>query len=233
MTSPAVARSTSVWMVMVRVLDAEVSGFDCPMAFVSNVGNTVSKGSDPFATPSTVDTASVMAAPAIVASFVPASTTPLTDRVVDAAWSPALFVSVNCTSYDVACAVPVLVSTSVPVLCVQTPAVPSSPDVVDTVSAPVSAVCDPVSPVTVTVDPDARSQLACSVAVMVLLTPATGVLCSMLSTLNTGSTTYSAFPPVATPSTVVPGCVIAADANATDPDAAIFTVGAACAVPGF
>mmetsp|Transcript_2941 Transcript_2941/g.6893 ORF Transcript_2941/g.6893 Transcript_2941/m.6893 type:complete len:201 (-) Transcript_2941:147-749(-) len=45
-------------------------------------------------------------------------------------------------------------------------------------------------------------------------------LWSMLS-LNTGSTAYSAFNPLVTPSNTLPGCVIQTDANAADPNASV------------
>ena len=50
----------------------------------------------------------------------------------------------------------VTVSTSVPVFCVHTPELPNRSPVDDTDSELASPVCDPVSPVMVTVDPLSR-----------------------------------------------------------------------------
>ena len=69
------------------------------------------------------------------------------------------FVRLKVTSYAVPEVVPpdAAVSTSVPELCVQAPAVPRRLDVDVTGKDGESAVCEPVSPVIVTVEPFARS----------------------------------------------------------------------------
>ncbi len=69
------------------------------------------------------------------------------------------------------------VSTSVPELCVQAPVVPRRLDVDVTGSDGESAVCEPVSPVIVTVEPFARLTSAVSITVSVLVAFDTGVLC--------------------------------------------------------
>ena len=68
------------------------------------------------------------------------------------------FVKLKVTAYAVPEVVPpdAAVSTSVPELCVQAPVVPRRLDVDVTAKLP-SAVCEPVSPVIVTVEPFARS----------------------------------------------------------------------------
>ena len=67
------------------------------------------------------------------------------------------FVRLKVTAYTVPEVVPpdAAVSTSVPELCVQAPVVPRRLDVDVTAKLP-SAVCEPVSPVIVTVEPAAR-----------------------------------------------------------------------------
>ena len=95
------------------------------------------------------------------------------------ACSPAVFVKLKVTVYAVPDTVPPgpAVSTSVPELFVQAPAAPRRLD--DDVTGKVceSSVCEPVSPVIVTVESVARFTLAVSVTVIVLVAFDTGVLC--------------------------------------------------------
>jgi hypothetical protein len=101
------------------------------------------------------------------------------------------------------------VSTSVPELCVQAPAVPRRLDV-DVIAKLAVSVCEPVSPVIVTVEPFARFTFAVSVTVSVLVAPDTGLLCLIVLTLNTGTTTKRGSAPLATPYSAVAGFVMAA-----------------------
>ena len=90
------------------------------------------------------------------------------------------FLKLNVTTQAVPDVVPpdAAVSTSCPELCVHAPVVPRRLDVDVTAKlAEFPAVCEPVSPVIVTVEPVARFTLAVSVTVNVLATPDTGVLC--------------------------------------------------------
>ena len=75
------------------------------------------------------------------------------------ACSPAVFVKLKVTIHSVPDTVPPgpAVSTSVPELCVQAPAVPRRLDVDVTGKDGEFTVCEPVSPVIVTVEPSARS----------------------------------------------------------------------------
>jgi hypothetical protein len=84
----------------------------------------------------------------------------------------------------------------------------------------------------VTVDPVAKLKLAVSETVSVLVAPGTGVLCWIHVQLNLGSTTVSGSAPLATPCSAVPGFVMAADAMAAVPDAAMFIVGDVVALAG-
>ena len=59
----------------------------------------------------------------------------------------------------------------------------------DTVKLALFAVCDPVSPVMVTVDPAARLKLAVNETVNVLVAPGTGVLCWIDFRLKLGTST--------------------------------------------
>ena len=89
-----------------------------------------------------------------------------------------VFVKLKVTIHSVPDTVPpdAAVSTSVPKLS-QAPAVPRRLDVDVTGKDGESAVCEPVSPVIVTVEPFARFTLAVSVTVSVLVAFDTGVLC--------------------------------------------------------
>ena len=126
----------------------------------------------------------------------------------------AVFVKVNVTTHAVPDAVPpdAAVSTSCPVDCVQSPLVPNRLDVEVTDKLALVAVCEPVSPVMVTVDPVARLKLAVNETVNVLVPPDTGVLCWIDFRLKLGTTTVSGSAPLATPYSAVPGFAIAADA---------------------
>ena len=88
------------------------------------------------------------------------------------------FVKSKVTVHSVPDTVPpdAAVSTSVPELCVQAPAVPRRLDV-DVIAKLAVSVCEPVSPVIVTVEPFVRFTFAVSVTVSVLVAPDTGVLC--------------------------------------------------------
>ena len=79
------------------------------------------------------------------------------------------------------------------------PAVPKRFDVDDTGKLALSAVCVPVSPATVTLDPVGKSMLAVSVTDTVTVAPATGVLCPMREALKDGTITFIGLPPSATP----------------------------------
>jgi hypothetical protein len=92
---------------------------------------------------------------------------------------------------------PDAVSTSFPLLFVQTPACPKQLDVELTAKVAVSAVCEPVSPKIVTVDPDPKVMLASKVAVKVLIAPETGLLCSMVEVRNLGTIVSHVVAPVA------------------------------------
>lgn len=96
--------------------------------------------------------------------------------------------------------VPDAVSTSFPLLFVQTPACPKQLDVELTAKVAVSAVCEPVRPKIVTVDPDPKVTLTSKVAVKVLIAPETGLLCPMVEMRNLGTfTTFRGCVPFATP----------------------------------
>jgi len=125
-------------------------------------GATTVNGSAPRATPYSAVPGFVIAAPNIEPTLPPlacriAAATLTTGDV----WSPAIFCKANVTSQAVPAIVPVdaAVSTSCPVLAVfvHAPEVPRRPDVDATVKAPLSAVCEPVSPEIVTVEPAFRS----------------------------------------------------------------------------
>jgi len=110
---------------------------------------------------------------------------PLPSSIVDTTltvgddWVVTVFVKANVTTQVVPELVPpdAAVSTSFPKLCVHAPTIPRRLDVDVTVNLAVFNVCEPVSPVIVTVDPVARLKLAANVTVNVLVTPETGVLC--------------------------------------------------------
>jgi hypothetical protein len=167
-----------------------VLGVFCWIDFRLNVGTSTVSGSAPFATPYSAVPGFVIAEDAIeptlllLPSSIAAIT--LTDGDVCAA---AVFVSSNVTTHAVHFAVPpdAAVNTSCPEDCVHIPLVPNRSDVEDTDKLALSAVCDPVSPVIVTVDPVARLKLAINETVNVLVAPDTGVLCWIDFRLNVGT----------------------------------------------
>eukprot|EP00960_Hanusia_phi_P008885 255116-Hanusia_phi.AAC.1 len=134
--------------------------------------------------------------------------------------------------YSLPAVVPVLVTTSVPVVWFQLPDDPQPPAPADTSTAP-SPVCVPVRPLTVSRDPELKSQSVATVMVSVLFAPDTGVLCWMLLVVKLGSTTYSALAPYATPRALALDPVISAALIDTFPLAEMLTVGAACPADGF
>ena len=114
------------------------------------------------------------------------------------------FVKSKVTVHSVPDTVPpdAAVSTSVPEPS-QAPAVPRRLDVDVIAKDGEVAVCEPVSPVIVTVEPFARFTFAVSVIVSVLVAPDTGLLCLIVLTLNTGTTTKRGSVPLATPYSAV------------------------------
>jgi hypothetical protein len=95
---------------------------------------------------------------------------------------------------------PDAVRTSFPLLFVQTPDCPKQLDVELTANVAVSAVCEPVRPKIVTVDPDPKVMLTIKVTVKVFIAPETEVLCSMIEMRNLGTiTTFRGCVPFATP----------------------------------
>ena len=141
-----------------------------------NVGTATKRGSAPFATPYSDVPGFVIAATAIEPTLLASVADTLTagdDCAV------AGFVKLNVTTQAVPDVVPpdAAVSTSCPELCVHTPVVPRRLDVDVTAKLAEVAVCEPVSPMIVTVEPVARFTLAVSVTVIVLAAPDTGVLC--------------------------------------------------------
>jgi hypothetical protein len=175
-----------------------------------DTGTTTRRGCVHSATPYSSVAGFVMAAWAIEPTlFASAAATLIAgdDCAVDG------FVKLNVTVYAVPDTVPpdAAVSTSVPELFVHTPAVPRRFDVDVTAKLP-SAVCEPVSPVIVTVESAGMSTSALSVIVNVLVAPDTGVLCWIVLTLNNGTTTVSGSVPLATPYSGRSGFNIAPDA---------------------
>jgi len=91
-----------------------------------------------------------------------------------------------------------------------------------------------VSPVIVTVEPFARFTFAVSVTVSVLVAYDTNVLCLIVLTVNTGTTTKRGFAPFVTPIKCELGVVILAAANEfAGPEASMLITGANCAEEGF
>ena len=122
-----------------------------------NVGTTINRGCAPSATPIKGELGFVIAAAAIepmLSASVADTLTAGDDCAV------AGFVKLNVTTQAVPDVVPgdAAVSTSCPELCVHAPVVPRRLDVDVTAKlAGFPAVCEPVSPVIVTVEPFARS----------------------------------------------------------------------------
>ena len=172
-------------------------------------------GSAPLATPYSAVPGFVIAADAIEPTLLllPSSIAAITLTAGDACVAAGLY-KTKVTTHTVPDAVPpdAAVNTSCPDACVHAPLVPNRFDVEDTVTLPESAVCDPVSPVIVTLDPVARLKLAVSETVNVFGTPAMISLCWIDFRLKLGTTTVSGSAPLATPYSAVPGFAIAADA---------------------
>ena len=140
--------------VTVSVLVAPDTGVLCPIDLTVNVGTTTKRGSVPFATPYSDVPGFVIAATAIKPTLLASVADTLTagdDCAV------AGFVKLNVTTQAVPDVVPpdAAVSTSCPELCVQAPAAPRRLHVEVTAKLP-PAVCEPSSPVIVTVEPSAR-----------------------------------------------------------------------------
>jgi hypothetical protein len=193
-------------------------------------------GSAPFATPYSAVPGFVIAADAIEPTLplLPSSIAANTLTAGDACAAAGLY-KTKVTTHTVPDAVPpdAAVNTSCPDACVHAPLVPNRFDVEDTVKLPESAVCDPVNPEIVTLDPVARLKLAVSETVKVLVAPDIGVLCWIDFTLKLGTCTVNGSAPFATPYSAVPGFVIAADAIVAVPDAWMFIVGDVFALAGF
>ena len=146
----------------VIVLNAPDTGVLCWIDLRINVGNPI------------IAEAAIEPTLLLLPSSISAIT--LTDGDICAS---AVFVSSNVTTHAVHFAVPpdAAVNTSCPEDCVHVPLVPNRSDVEDTDKFALSAVCDPVSPMIVTVDPVGRLKLAVNETVIVLNEPNMGVLC--------------------------------------------------------
>ena len=211
-------------------------GVLCWMVLIVKEGTNTSRGSAPFATPYKGVPGFVIAPDAIEPTLLLLpSTIAATTLTAGDDCAVAVFVKSNVTTHAVPDAVPTdaAVNTSCPDVCVHAPLVPSRSDVEEIVKLVASAVCDPVSPVIVTVDPVARSKLAVNETVNVLVAPDTGVLCWIDFRLKVGTSTVSGSAPFATPYSAVPGFVIAADAMVAVPDASTFIVGDVVTLAGF
>ena len=117
-----------------------------------NLGTSTSSGLLAFATPNSSSLALSIATTAIEPN-----TCDILAAILTAGdcWSVAVFVRLKDTTKTAPDNVPpdAAVSTSDPLLCVHVPAVPSKPPDDSTRKFTLSAVCDPVSPEIVTVDP--------------------------------------------------------------------------------
>jgi hypothetical protein len=120
-------------------------------------------GSSPFAVPYSVVPGFVIAADAIEPTLLLLPSLIAADTLTagDDCATLGLY-KTKVTTHAVPDAVPpdAAVNTSCPVDCVHAPLVPNRLDVEDTVKLALSAVCDPASPVMVTVDPVARLKFA-------------------------------------------------------------------------
>ena len=154
------------------------------------VNTSTVSGSAPFATPYRAVPGFVIEVDAIEPTLLllPSSILAITLTAGDVC-AVAVFFRSNVTTHAVPDVVPpnAAVSTSCPEDCVHTPLVPSRPDVEDTVKFAVFAVCDPVSPKIVTLDPVAKSTLAVNDTVNVLVAPENGLLCWIEFTQNFGA----------------------------------------------
>ena len=142
--------------VTVSVLVAFDTGVLCWIVLTLNSGTTTKRGSVPLATPYSAIARFVMAAWAIEPTLFASAAATLT---AGDGCPSAAFVKLKVTVYAVPDTVPpdAAVSTSVPELCVHEPAVPRRLGVDVTGNVSEVAVCEPVSPVIVTVEPAARS----------------------------------------------------------------------------
>jgi hypothetical protein len=204
-------RSKSAVSETVNVLVAPDAGVLCPIDFTAKLGTTTVSGSAPLATPYSAVPGFVIAADAIEPTLtlwflISADTLTAGDTC-----AVALFVKANVTTHGVPDTVPpdATVNTSCPGVCVHVPLVPNSSPVEVTVTL-LPDVCEPVSPVMVTLDPAGRSKSAVSETVNVLVAPDAGVLCPIDFTVKLGTTTVSGSAPLATPYSAVPGLSIAA-----------------------
>jgi hypothetical protein len=218
------------------LLVAPDTGVLCWIDFRLKLGTTTVSGSAPLDTPYSAVPGFAIAADAIEPTMVPLPSLITADTLTagdDCA--VAVLVKVKVTTHAVSDVVPPdAVNTSSPGDCVHAPLVPNWLDVEDTVKLALVTVCDPVSPVMVTVDPVARLKLAVNETVnMLLVAPDTGVLCWIDFRLKLGTTTVSGSAPLDTPYSAVPGFAIAADAIVAEPDAAMLMAGDDWAVPGF
>src|SRR6056300_459497 len=159
----------------------EARGLLCPMLLVSNSGTTTTSGFAPLATPRSGVLGGVIATCAIEPSTVLPSLIAAMTLTDGGVYSTAACRRSNVTVQATPRDVPPLaaVSTSCPVDCVHTPAVPKRFDVDGTGKLTESAVCVPVSPTIVTLDPVGKSMLAVSVTDIVTIVSAIGVLCPM------------------------------------------------------
>ncbi len=141
--------------VTVSVLVAFDTGVLCWIVLTLNSGTTTKRGSVPLATPYSAVAGFVMAAWAMEPTLFASAAATLT---AGDACPTAVFVKLKVTIHSVPDTVPpdAAVSTSVPKLS-HAPAVPRRLDVDVTGKVAEVAVCEPVSPVIVTVEPFARS----------------------------------------------------------------------------
>ena len=141
--------------VTVSVLVAFDTGVICWIVLTLNSGTTTKRGSVPLATPYSAVAGFFMAAWAIEPTLFASAAATLT---AGDACPTVVFVKLKVTIHSVPDTVPpdAAVSTSVPKLS-QAPAVPRRLDVDVTGKVAEVAVCEPVSPVIVTVEPFARS----------------------------------------------------------------------------
>jgi hypothetical protein len=234
-------RSKSAVSETVSVFSAPDPGVLCRIDFTVKLGTTTFSGSAPFGTPYRAAPGLTIAADAIEPTMSPLAALISADTLTTGeSCAVALFVNSNVTSHAVPDTVPpdAAVNTSCPVVCVHAPLVPNRLSVETTVKL-LPGVCDPVSPVIVTVDPSGRSKSAVSETVSVLVAPDPGVVCRIDFTVKLGTTTFSGSSPVVTPYRAVPGLTIAADAiepTLTPPSliaADTLTAGESCAVARF
>ena len=201
--------SQSATSVTVRLFDADDSGFVCPMALTLKLGTCTSSGSAPPVTPTAAVPGLSIAWYSPCPSSGPVSdfTLALTLMAGDACLD-ALFCSTNDTLIKLPLTSPEPTTRSVssplsrdhhPVDPTTAPLLPAPPHIVVSASSP-SAVNDPVSPLTVTLEPAAKWQSGASVTVSLLDADASGLVCPMRLVLNPGTCTSSGAAPPSTPS---------------------------------